>query len=170
MPKQTAEEVAKTKQEAVADWIKEIEACRKREKDYREAGQRIQSLYDGCKAAETPFNILYSNTETLLPALYSAIPRPVVQRRFKDEDPLGKAAAQAGQRGLEFMVDTNVEGYEVFTDGMESATLDGLLPGRAFTAVVFDAKFIESSPAADAPLLMRSSRPEATTLMAICRH
>lgn len=143
MPKPTADEEAKTKQEAVAGWVKEIEACRKREADYRKTGQRILDIYDGTKADETPFNILYSNTETLLPAVYSAIPRPVVQRRFKDDDPLGKAAAQAGQRGLEFLLDTNVDGYEVFDDGMQAAALDGLLPGRAVTAVVYDTDLIE---------------------------
>lgn len=143
MPKPTAEEEAKTKSEAVACWVKEIEACKKREADFRKTGQRILDIYDGTKAEETPFNILYSNTETLLPAVYSAVPRPVVQRRFKDDDPLGKAAAQAGQRGLEFLLDTNVDGYEVFDDGMQAASLDALLPGRAVTAVVYDADLVE---------------------------
>jgi hypothetical protein len=145
MANPTAEEQAKTNAQAVAHWIKEIEACRKREAEFRKHGQRIQELYDGCKAEETPFNILYSNTETLVPAVYSAIPRPVVQRRFKDDDPLGKAAAQAGQRGLEFLLDTNVDGYETFDDGMQAATLDALLPGRAVTAVVYDAAYEETT-------------------------
>lgn len=144
MAKPTAEDELKTKQDAVACWVKEIEACRKRESDFRKNGQRILDIYDGTKAEETPFNILYSNTETLLPAVYSAIPRPVVQRRFKDDDPLGKAAAQAGQRGLEFLLDTNVDGYEVFDDGMQAASLDALLPGRAVTAVVYDADLVEA--------------------------
>ena len=147
MPKQTAEDLAKSKQDAVAGWVKEIEACKKRESEFRKTGQRILDIYDGTKAEETPFNILYSNTETLLPAVYSAIPRPVVQRRFKDDDPLGKAAAQAGQRGLEFLLDTNVDGYEVFDDGMQAASLDALLPGRAVTAVVYDADLVEYAPA-----------------------
>src|SRR5690606_14861840 len=82
---------------------------------------------------------LYSNTETLLPALYSAVPRPVVQRRFKDEDPIGKHAALAGQRGLEFLLDTNVEGYETFDSAMRAAVLDGLLPGRGVTGVKYEA-------------------------------
>src|SRR6185503_12600978 len=125
----------KSQTEAVARWLKEITACRTREKDFRTDGQRILEIYDGTKAAETPFNILYSNTETLLPALYSSTPRPVVQRRFKDDDPLGKAAAQAGQRALEFLIDTDTDMYETFDDGMKTATLNGLLPGRAATGV-----------------------------------
>ena len=122
----------------VTYWLNEIGAARKREKDYRSEGQRILDIYEGKKTETTPFNILFSNTETMSPALYSAIPRPIVQRRFKDEDPLGKAAAQAGQRLLEFLVDTNIEGYETFDQGMKSVTLDGLLPGRGVTSVKYD--------------------------------
>lgn len=124
--------------EVVTHWLNEISAARKREKDFRKEGQRILDIYEGKKSETTPFNILYSNTETLAPALYSATPRPVVQRRFKDEDPLGKAAATAGQRILEFLVDTNVEGYETFDQSMKAATLDGLLPGRGVSCVKYD--------------------------------
>lgn len=127
----------------VSHWLNEIAASKKREKDFRKEGERILDIYSGKKAESTPFNILFSNTETLLPALYSAIPRPVVQRRFKDEDPLGKAAAQAGQRVLEFLLDTNVDGYETYDDGMKAATLDALLPGRGVTCVKYDASLGE---------------------------
>lgn len=149
MPTDAEQDRANATQLRVAHWIKEIEACRKREAQYRKDGQRILEIYDGSKSEELPFNILYSNTETLTPAVYSAIPRPVVQRRFKDDDPLGKAAAQAGQRGLEFLLDTNVDGYETFDDGLQAAALDALLPGRAVTAVVYDAEMVEESPADD---------------------
>lgn len=127
----------------VSHWLNEIAASKKREKDFRKEGERILDIYSGKKTESTPFNILFSNTETLLPALYSAIPRPVVQRRFKDDDPLGKAAAQAGQRVLEFLLDTNVDGYETYDDGMKAATLDGLLPGRGVTCVKYDASMGE---------------------------
>lgn len=123
-----------------AFFLKELDAASKREADYRKEGQRILDTYDGTLAKETPFNILYSNTETMLPALYSRTPRPVVQRRFKDDDPLGKAAAQAGQRILEFLVDTDLDGYETFDHGMTMATKTALLPGRAATTVKYDAK------------------------------
>ncbi len=120
-------------------WLAEINAAKKREKDFRKDGQRILEIYDGEKSESTPFNILFSNTETLIPAIYSTVPRPVVQRRFKDADPLGKAAAQAGQRVLEFLLDTNVEGYETFDRAMRLATLDAALPGRAVTSIKYDA-------------------------------
>lgn len=122
-------------------WLSEIAAAKKREKKWRKEGQRLLDIYNGVKP--TPYNILYSNTETLLPALYSAVPRPVVTRRFKDDDPVGRHAATAGQRGLEFLVDTNVEGYETFDNGVRSAVLDALLPGRGITCIKYDAELGE---------------------------
>lgn len=124
--------------EVVTYWLNEIGASRKREKDYRKEGLRVIDIYEGAKKEATPFNILYSNTETMLPALYSSTPRPVVQRRFKDDDPLGKESATAGQRILEFLIDTNIDGYETVDEGLKSVTLDGLLPGRGTLSVKYD--------------------------------
>lgn len=121
-------------------WMNEITAAQKREKDFRKDGMRIIEIYEGKKPETIPYNILYSNTEVLLPALYSAIPRPVVTRRFKDDDPLGKDAADAGRRILEFLVDTNIEGYETFDEATRKATLDALLPGRGITTIAYDAE------------------------------
>lgn len=125
--------------ETVEFWLKELDAAKKREEAYRKEGKRILEIYDGTLAKTTPFNILYSNTETMLPALYSQTPRPVVQRRFKDDDPLGKAAAQAGQRMLEHLVDTDIDGYQPFDLSMTTAVSTALLPGRAITKVKYDA-------------------------------
>lgn len=120
-------------------WLDEIDSAKRREKDFRKEGRRINSLYAGEESERTPFNILFSNTETLLPALYSAVPRPVVGRRFKDDDPLGKVSSLAGQRALEFLLDTNIDGYETYDEGMRAAVLDALLPGRGVTCVKYDA-------------------------------
>ena len=142
----------------VAFWLKEIEACRKREKDYRKDGERILDIYEGKKKETVPFNILYSNTETLMPALYSAVPRPVVQRRFKDDDPLGKEAAKAGSRVLEFLLDTNVDGYETFDEGMKAGVLDALLPGRGVTCVKYDATMTGDDEYKDSELVCLESK------------
>ncbi|HQR40203.1 MAG TPA: hypothetical protein PLF26_17605 [Blastocatellia bacterium] len=146
--------------ETVQFWLNEIGSARKREKDWRKDGKRIRDIYDGSKADETPFNILFSNTETMAPALYSTVPRPVVERRFKDDDPIGKAAAIAGRRMLEFLLDTNVDGYETFNDGMKSASLDALLPGRGVTSVKYDAEIgdADGTPVKTSELVCVDSR------------
>lgn len=125
-------------------WMRELGAAKKREKNFRKDGEKILSIYGGRKIKDTPFNILYSNTETLLPAIYSNVPIPVVQRRFKDEDQIGKQASEASTRALKFLLDTNVEGYETFDEAMNTAVLDGLLPGRGITTVKYDAELDEA--------------------------
>lgn len=138
-----ASTVAKAKTDNRVQYLlTEIAAARKREKDWRGEGKRILDIYNGKRKDSIPFNILYSNTETLSPALYSQQPRPVVQRRFKDEDPIGKAASMAGQRTLEFMVDTNSEEYADFDDVMIDAVTDALLPGRGATRIRYDADIV----------------------------
>lgn len=127
----------------VTYWINEIKASRKREKSYRTMGKEVLSLYGADDDEyETPFNILYSNTETLRPALYSAQPRSVVQRRFKDDDPLGKLASDANRRMLDYHLDTNKEDYETLNEAMGSAVLDALLPGRGMVQAKYDANFV----------------------------
>lgn len=125
----------------VSYWLDEIKQAAQRESDYRKEGREIMKLYEADKKTPAPFNILYSNTETLLPALFSAIPRPVIERRFKDDDPVGKLAAQAGKRMLEFLIDTNMEGYQTFGEALEDGTFNALTPGRGEIQVKYDATF-----------------------------
>jgi hypothetical protein len=120
----------------VSQWLEEINDAKKREKDFREEGREIREIYSNEK--KTPFNILYSNTETLLPALFSEVPRPLVNRRFKDEDPMGKVVAEAAQRLLEYLIDTDIDDYDKFDKSMSNATLDGLLPGRGVTSIKYE--------------------------------
>lgn len=129
----------------VKKWLDELGEARKREKAFRKEGYRIVGLYEGKKAAEYQFNILYSNTETLLPALYNNTPRPVVQRRFKDEDPVGALAAKVTQRTLEYLIDANDQDHSDFDDAMKSATLEALLPGRGVTRIRYEAEVGETT-------------------------
>lgn len=162
--------------DTVMYWVNEIAAARKREKDFRKKGEEVLEIYSGKKKDLIPFNILFSNTETLLPAIYSAVPRPVVSRRFKDDDAIGKAAAQAGQRVLAFLLDTNVEGYETYDEAMRAATLDALLPGRGITCVKYDAEIGElptesvddEEPAAEGAKVEPEATPYKKSELACC--
>lgn len=127
--------------EVVAYWLDEIRQAKKREAAYRKAGEEVLKIYEAADEHEAPFNILFSNTETLKPALYSLPPRPVVSRRFKDADPLGKAVSDAGRRMLEFLLDTNRDGYETVHEAMGAVVMDALLPGRGAAIVKYDATF-----------------------------
>jgi len=144
--------------DSVIEWLEEIKDAKKREKDFRKKGKSIEEIYsDG---ENTPFNILYSNTETLLPAIYSNLPRPVIKRRYADDDPIGKAASDAGQRMLEYLIDTDSDNYEPFSDAVESAVLDGLLPGRGVTSIKYNADINEDpeNPSVDKEMICADSR------------
>ncbi len=138
----------------VSDWQKEITASRKREKHYRKETARVVQLYEGAKDAagattSAPFNILYSNTETMLPALYATVPRPVVQRRFKDDDRLGGLAAKACERGLAYLADSNDMDYETFDNFMRNAVMGALVPGRGVSWFRYDAQITKVAEGAE---------------------
>jgi len=146
------EDLAQKQAELVKHWLGEIDAALQREKDFRKQGDAVVELYEGEKKEAYQFNILYSNTETLSPALYNTTPRPVVQRRFKDADPLGALAAKAGQRVLEYLLDDGMSEYSTFDELLKSATLEALVPGRGVTKFKYEAVFekLQNEKAAEA--------------------
>lgn len=71
------------------------------------------------------YSILWSNIQTLQPAVYARTPKPLVSRRYKDPDPVGKVVADVLERALEFAIDT----YD-FDDRMQLTRDDYLLLAR----------------------------------------
>lgn len=132
----------------VRAWRNQLENARKREKTWRKDAQKVVALYEAEKRKEHQFNILFSNTETMAPALYNNTPRPLVQRRYKDADPVGRVAAQVTQRTLEFLMDSGEGETSPFDDMMKSAVLEALLPGRGLTRFKYEATF-EAEEAAE---------------------
>lgn len=123
----------KKKESLYKYWMGEIFDALKREKKYRRVAQDCVNLYEAKTPENTPFAILYSNTETLLPAVYNSRPIPIVSRRYKDADPKGKAVAETSTRILKFLVDTEDKDYDSFDDLMQPAVLDGLITNRGLT-------------------------------------
>lgn len=114
-------------------WLGECNDALKREKNYRKLGQESVNLYEAKTPDTTPFAILYSNVETLTPAVYNSRPIPIVTRRYKDADPVGKAVAEVSTRSLKFLIDTEGSDYDTFDDLIASAVLDGVVTNRGLT-------------------------------------
>lgn len=72
------------------------------------------------------FNILWSNVQTLMPAVYARMPKAVAARRFGDNDPVGRVASQLLERALDF----EIEHYPDFRSTMKHAVEDRFLGGR----------------------------------------
>jgi hypothetical protein len=121
-------------QESDADfvrfWLDAIEAASREEKEFRDDGEDVIQIYRGEKDSETEFNIVYSNVETLLPAIYNSTPVPDVRRRFGDRDAIGKTIADLLERGLSYSLDS----YD-FDATMRSVIFDSALPGRGVARV-----------------------------------
>jgi len=124
----------------VASWLQELHLAAEREKAFRKEADEILKIYHGKRPDEDQFNILYSNTETLAPALYNSTPRPVVKRRFNDADPLAKAASTVVQRVLQYHLDDGLAEYATFDSLLEAAVLSALVPGRGITRFCYEAE------------------------------
>ena len=51
------------------------------------------------------YNLLFSNTETVKPVIYSRSPKAVVRRRYLDDDPVARQASEVLKRVLDFIID-----------------------------------------------------------------
>lgn len=93
-------------------WLSLIERAQKTD-GYRKWADRCAKIrkkfrYEGSSdTANRKYQILWSNFQTMAPAVYSKAPKPTVSRRWKDKDPVGRAAAQMLERAIAFQLDLN---------------------------------------------------------------
>lgn len=127
---ETKADIGTDKRALVRRWLMEIQLASKREDTWRKSAGKALDRYRQKEQKAYSFNILWSNTETLRPAIYNSLPKPDVRRRFKDADPLGKAVSECVSRALEFSCDT----YD-FDGVIKQDVLNMLLPGRAVSRV-----------------------------------
>lgn len=89
--------------------------------------KNVWKLYSGDNADSTPFNILFSNTEIIVPSVFSQAPVPLVKRRHGDGR--NDTQAKAAERMAVYCMDTNLPSYPCYQEAVESAVLDAALPG-----------------------------------------
>jgi hypothetical protein len=80
------------------------------------------------------FNILWSNVQTLIPAVYAKLPKADVQRRFGDNDPVGRVASRLIERAIDF----EIEHYSDFRSTMKYDVEDRFLGGRGTSWVRYE--------------------------------
>jgi hypothetical protein len=80
------------------------------------------------------FNILWSNVQTLIPAVYAKLPKADVTRRFGDNDPVGRVASLLIERALDF----EIEHYPDFRATMKYCVEDRFLGGRGTAWVRYE--------------------------------
>jgi len=125
-------------------WMQEIDEAKKVFKPYWERGRKIVQRYKDERKhqiqggtttvnSQHSMNILWSNVQTLQPAIYSRDPNPNVSRRFGDQDAVGRCAALIMERLLKAAMD-----YVDFSYPMKRARDDYLLPGRGTVWVRYE--------------------------------
>ena len=112
-------------------WISEITLAERDQEAWKTRARAIIRLYradqkDGsADVRQRRFSLLWSNIETLAPAVYARTPTAVVGRRYKDDDPVGRLASEVLERALNFALDA-VD----FTDIMLGVRNEYLLVAR----------------------------------------
>ncbi len=120
------------------DWYKTIMGYERSYKRWEARVDRIIKKYkDDSRYDRNPnarFNILWSNVQTIQPAIFARLPRPDVSRRFRDNDPIGRVASMMLERALEF----ELEHYGDYKSAMNNSVLDRLLGGRGVAWVRYE--------------------------------
>lgn len=142
---ETPEDFGKDKRGVAARWIAELRMSDKDQAQFIDRGSKIVQRYmDERREGErtsTRFNVFWSNVQTLKPAIYATPPKPVVQRRYLDQDPVARAASTILQRSIQTMIEAT--GWHEVT---EQCVMDYLLPGRGTPWVRYEPHF-EDMPA-----------------------
>jgi hypothetical protein len=120
------------------DWYNCIAQYERTFKEWEGRADKIVKRYrDESRSRNNPtakFNILWSNVQTITPAVFARLPRPDVSRRFRDNDPIGRVASMMLERALEY----EIEHYNDYASAMKQAVQDRLLGGRGTAWVRYE--------------------------------
>lgn len=118
----------------VQRWMHELKIAERRDEKWRNEASKIEKRYRNdhadLPAKSKTFNILWANTETLRPALYSNTAKPDVRRRFGAGDAAARGGSMIIERAIEAMLDNSE-----FDVAMENAVQDMLLTGRGVARI-----------------------------------
>jgi len=84
--------------------------------------------------AQSHYNILWANVQTLKAATFSRMPKPDVSRRFKDNDPVARVASMLLERALDFEITHS----EDFQQSLTACVYDRFLGGRGTTWIRYE--------------------------------
>ncbi|WP_183610870.1 MULTISPECIES: hypothetical protein [Rhizobium] len=91
-----------------AHWQQEIERAERYFKSWVDRCVKIEKIYlqqTEQQSAKRRFPMLWANISVLQPAVYARVPQPVVERRFKDSQPVARMGSELVERNLAFTAD-----------------------------------------------------------------
>lgn len=133
-------------------WLDRVEAAGKLEKHWLDDAKKAVETFTGERAPEaygdqlattgaTDFNILYSNVETIVPAVINSAPVPDVRRRFLDDDPAARVVADILERAIRVQIDDSRLQTE-----LEAVAQDAFLAGRGIIRMRFFSDIVQTLP------------------------
>ena len=128
----------------IEHWIKKITAYDTAFKKWEARVTKIIKRYKDDNRGvssqnETRFNILWSNVNTIIPAVFSRLPKPDISRRFRDNDPVGRVASLILERALDY----EIEHYPDYRATLKNVVLDRFLGGRGVAWIRYEPHFIQ---------------------------
>jgi len=115
------------KDKTYTEWLQRCEKINKRYRDDRQNPSEI---------GRRRMNILWSNVQTLMPAVYAKMPKPIVERRFLDRDKAARLASTILERTLSMQLE--ISGFH---EGTKQSVLDWLLGGFGQVWVRYEPQF-----------------------------
>lgn len=122
-----------------AKWMDRIRMSEKREENWTQDAEKAEKAFLCDPSPDVmgdllDFNILHSNVETIVPAIYNSAGKPDIRPKFNNPDPAAKQAADLFERAILANVDDSRMDIEV-----EASAQDAFMAGRGIVRVKFDA-------------------------------
>lgn len=130
-------------QELGAKWIERIRNDERRNEEWIKQAEASEKAYlsreSGTEGKIYDFNILHSNIETMVPAVYNSAPVPDIRERFRTggdtpENAVSRVVAQIIERAITVQIDDGAMDTE-----LEDLVQDALLAGRGVIRIRFEA-------------------------------
>lgn len=135
-------------------WLDKLRAAEKREERWTADAVAAEKAYtcgmcEGDTGKVYDFNILHSNVETIVPAVFNSSPVPDIRERFRtgDADPMSavyRVVAGVYDKALRVQIDDGAMVVEV-----ERVAQDAFLAGRGVLRLRFDADEVQPEPMLD---------------------
>jgi hypothetical protein len=124
----------------VRKWLKVIDTYDREFKAWTERCEKLIKIYTETRRVDGSnvrrMSLLWANISVLQPAIYAKSPSPSVSRRFKDDDPVARHAAEIVERCVDYTFDDTDFDYV-----MRLCRDDYLLVGRGTSWIRYDAEF-----------------------------
>lgn len=134
------------------DWCERIEESYKREEEWFKSAEKAEAAYlcdTTITNAEIPdFNILHSNVETIVPAIYNSTPRPEIRPGHTISDPEQRKAAKTLTDIHEAVITSLIDDNRLDKE-IEAGAQDAFMAGRDVVRLKFDADVQEGKLVVD---------------------